>query len=77
MNDNDIDGENDSYFDIDLLLPRDISDEAAAVLSEFLTELTIIVDTRYATHYLRYMRWCESQSPPVALKHARKYRDID
>ncbi len=47
--------------DIELLFPRDISDESAMVLCDFLAELLMMADSRYLCHLRRYR---EEHSPP-------------
>lgn len=48
--------------DIEQLFPRDISDESAVVLCDFLAELLLAADSRYLTKLRRYR---QAHSPPV------------
>jgi hypothetical protein len=70
----DEDNNDDDCFDMDRLLPRDISDEAATVLCDFLAELTMIAETRYYPHCRRHR---DAHPPPVDPLHPWRNLDID
>ena len=74
MNNDDNDDGDNYYFDMDRLLPRNISDEAATVLSDFLAELTVIAETRYYPHCSRHR---DSHPTPVDRLHPWRGMDID
>ncbi|MEX8504048.1 hypothetical protein [Leptothrix ochracea] len=75
MNDDDNDDGGDNYyFDMDRLLPRGVSDEAATLLCDFLAELTVIAETRYEPHCRRHR---DAHPPPVDRLHPWRNMDID
>lgn len=73
-NNNDDGDEDDNCFDMDRLLPRAISDEAATLLCDFLAELTAMAETRYYPHCRRHR---DLHPPPVDPLHPWRNRDID
>ncbi len=73
-NDDDDGDEDDNCFDMDRLLPRAISDEAATLLCDFLAELTAMAETRYEPHCRRHR---DSHPQPVDPLHPWKNWDID
>ena len=74
MNDDDDDGGDNYYFNMDRLLPRDVSDEAATVLCDFLAELVVIAETRYAPYCRRHR---DSQPLPVDKQHPWQNMDLE
>jgi hypothetical protein len=74
MNHDDNDNNDDYYFDMDRLLPRAISDEAATLLCDFLAELTVIAEIRYSPHCRRHR---DSHPTPVDPQHPWRNLDID
>jgi hypothetical protein len=74
MNDEDHDDGDNYYFDMDRLLPRAISDEAATLLCDFLTELSVIAEVRYSPHCRRHR---DVYPSPVNPLHPWSNPDID
>ncbi len=60
--------------DIEYLFPRDISDESAVVLCNFLAELLLAADSRYLTKLRRYR---QKYSPLVDPEHPWMMNKID
>lgn len=58
--------DDDYEYDMEQLLPKQISDETAVALCDFLAELNMAVEIRYL-HQLR--RYHEALHPPVDPKH--------
>lgn len=73
-NNDDDGGGDDNYFDMDRLLPRAISDEAATLLCDFLAGLAAMAETRYYPHCRRHR---DSHPQPVDPLYPWRNRDID
>ena len=73
-NDDDNGDEDDNCFDMDRLLPKAISDEAATLLCDFLAELTAMAETRYYPHCSRHR---DAHPPSVDRLHPWRNMNID